>query len=98
MKSLIRQFPNPPERMAVQYPLIDRDVGKQGAIALLLASHQPMGSLPVFRGMTRYVREGIIGTPAWHSKTVRKCRGDQRDLTADTVQRVSLAWVPFWIC
>ena len=44
IKSLIRQLANPPERMAGRDPLFDRDVGEQGATALLLASHQPVGS------------------------------------------------------
>jgi hypothetical protein len=44
IKSLIRQLANPPERMAGRDSLFDRDVGEQGATALLLASHQPVGS------------------------------------------------------
>jgi len=41
---MIRQLANPPERMDGRDPLLDRDVGEQGAAALLLASHQRMGS------------------------------------------------------
>ena len=44
IKSLIRQPANPPERMTRRDPLLDRDVGEQGAAALLLASHQRLGS------------------------------------------------------
>ena len=35
VKGLIRQLANPPERMAGRDPLLDRDVGEQGAAALL---------------------------------------------------------------
>ncbi|MCX5967221.1 MAG: hypothetical protein NTV57_06185, partial [Cyanobacteria bacterium] len=34
-------------RMAGRDPLLDRDVGEQRATALLLASHQRMGSCPI---------------------------------------------------
>jgi hypothetical protein len=44
IKRLIRQLANPPERMAARDPILNRDVGEQGAAALLLASHQRMGS------------------------------------------------------
>ena len=47
IKSLIRQPANPPERMAGRDPLLVRDVGEQGGVALLLASHQRLGSCPI---------------------------------------------------
>ena len=43
IKSLILQPANPPERMTRRDPLLERDVGEQGAAALLLASHQRLG-------------------------------------------------------
>ena len=38
IERLIRQLSNPPERMVRRDPLLDRDVGEQGAGSLLLAS------------------------------------------------------------
>jgi hypothetical protein len=57
IKSLIRQLANPPERMAGGDPLFDRDVGEQGATALLLASHQPVGNLPIIAEMAGFFSE-----------------------------------------
>jgi hypothetical protein len=39
IKSLIRQFPDPPQRMTGRDPLLDRHVGEQGAAALPVTSH-----------------------------------------------------------
>jgi len=47
IKSLIRQPANPPERVTRRDPLLDRDIGEQGAAALLLASHQRLNSCPI---------------------------------------------------
>ena len=44
IKGLVRQLGNPPERIADREALLDREVGVQGAAALLLASLQRMGS------------------------------------------------------
>lgn len=67
IQSLIRQLANPPERMAGRDPLLDRDVGEQGAAALLLASHQRMGSCSI-----------LAETPGFFSKLLtdgRRCNG-----------------------
>ena len=39
IEGLIRQLPDPPQRMVGRDPLLDRDVGEQGAAALLSTSH-----------------------------------------------------------
>jgi hypothetical protein len=39
IKGLIGQFPDPPERMTVRDPILNRHVGEQGAAALPLTSH-----------------------------------------------------------
>ena len=48
IKGLIREPANSPEQMAGRDPLLDRDVGEQGAAALLLASLQRMGRAAQF--------------------------------------------------
>jgi len=39
IEGLIRQLANPPQRMAGRDPLLNRDVGEQGAAALPVTSH-----------------------------------------------------------
>jgi hypothetical protein len=39
IEGLIRQFPDPPQRMTGRDPLLDRHVGEQGATALPVTSH-----------------------------------------------------------
>ncbi len=57
IKSLIRQLANAPERMAGRDPPLDRDVGEQGAAALLLASYQRMGSCPILAEVAWFFSE-----------------------------------------
>jgi hypothetical protein len=51
MKGLIGQLADAPQRMTGRDPLLDRHVGEQEAGALLLASHQRVGSCPIVPGM-----------------------------------------------
>ena len=44
IKGLIRQPPDPPQRMTGRDPLLDRNVGEQGAAALPVTSHLGSGS------------------------------------------------------
>jgi hypothetical protein len=48
IEGLIRQLANPPQRMTGRDPLLDLDVGEQGAAALLLTAHQNWGGCPIF--------------------------------------------------
>lgn len=70
IQSPIRQLANPPERMAGRDPLLDRDVGEQEAAALLLASHQRMGSCPILAEVAGFFSELL--TPALRSRPLKK--------------------------
>jgi hypothetical protein len=50
IEGLICQLADPPLRMTRRNPILDRDVGKQGAAAALLASHPGSCSCPIFAG------------------------------------------------
>jgi hypothetical protein len=39
IKCLIRQFPDPPQRIAGRNPLLNQDVGKQETVTILSNSH-----------------------------------------------------------
>jgi len=46
----MRQLPDPPQRMSGRDPLLGRDVGEQGAAALLLTSHHAVDGCPILTG------------------------------------------------
>ena len=48
IKAMIRQLSDPPGRITCRNPLLDKDVGEQGAAALLLTSHHDWGSCSIF--------------------------------------------------
>jgi hypothetical protein len=50
IEGLIRQFSDPPERVAGRDPFLDRHVGEQGAAALLLTTHLGWATTPFSRG------------------------------------------------
>jgi hypothetical protein len=54
---LIRQPSDPPQRVAGRDPLLDRDLGEQGAAVLLLASHQICCTCPIFADAGRFFSE-----------------------------------------
>ena len=47
--------------MAGRDPLLDRDVGEQGAAALLLTSHHGIGGCPIFAGVGGFFSELLGG-------------------------------------
>ena len=49
IEGLIRQLPDPPQRMAGRDPLLDRHVGEQGAAALPVTSHLDWALSPFSR-------------------------------------------------
>jgi hypothetical protein len=65
IEGLIRQLSNPPERMVRRDPILDRDVGEQGAAALLLTSHRRQVLVKRQGHTNRYNRcsitSGVIG-------------------------------------
>jgi hypothetical protein len=63
IKGLISQHSNPPERMVRRDTILDRDVGEQGAAALLLTSHRRLSGCPIFAGFAWFFSEllGVCG-------------------------------------
>ena len=49
--------------MAGRDPLLDRDVGEQGAAALLLTSHQTWGSWPILAEVAGFFSKLLRATP-----------------------------------
>ena len=54
IQGLICQCPDPPQRMGGRDSLLDRDVGEQGAAALLLTSHLSRAVGPLSQGWTGF--------------------------------------------
>jgi hypothetical protein len=57
IKVLIRQLPDLPGRITGQDLLLDKDVGEQGAAALLLNSHHDWGSCSIFEEVAGFFRK-----------------------------------------
>ena len=57
IESLIRQLSNPPEWMVRRDPILDREIGEQGAAALLLSSHRRLSGCSIFAGLAGFFSE-----------------------------------------
>ena len=62
IKVLIRQPSDPPGRTTGRDPLLDRDLGEQGAAALLLTSHHDWGSCSNFEEVAGFFSKLLSST------------------------------------
>jgi hypothetical protein len=65
IEGLLSQLLDPPQWMVGRDPLLYRDVGEQGAAALLLTTHQRQGSCPIIAPLAGFFSE-LLGISRHH--------------------------------